>query len=94
MRLGPMLKTLLALPLLIGGSLQAADTEEAKTLVDQHCYQCHGTELYTRTDRKVKSLEGLHRQVQRCELALGLKWFDEEIAGVANYLNTEYYKFK
>jgi mono/diheme cytochrome c family protein len=89
-----MLKPLIALPLLIGGSLQAADPQEAKALVDQHCYQCHGTELYTRPDRKVQSLEGLQRQVKRCELALGLKWFDEEIAAVTDYLNTEYYKFK
>jgi hypothetical protein len=31
--------------------------------------------------------------VQRCELALGLGWFDEEITGVADYLNENYYKF-
>jgi hypothetical protein len=61
-------------------------------LYQEHCLSCHGSEVYTRSDRKVTSLEGLQRQVQRCELALGLRWFDEEIAGVADYLNENYYK--
>jgi len=42
----------------------------------------------------VTSLEGLDRQVRRCELALGLKWFDEEIADMTGYLNTHHYKFQ
>ncbi len=40
------------------------------------------------------SLAGLKKQVQRCELSQGLKWFDEDVDDVVNYLNTTYYKFK
>lgn len=76
------------------GVSQAADIHAGKALTDEHCYQCHGTEVYTRADRKVESLDALGRQVKRCELALGLKWFDEEIENVATYLNQDYYKFK
>ncbi len=72
----------------------AADPVAGKALTDQNCTHCHGTEVYTRADRKVQSLDALHRQVQRCELALGLKWFDEEIANVSSYLNQEYYRLK
>ncbi len=78
----------LALP-----TLASADEEDTAELYQFNCTSCHGAEVYTRTDRKVDSLDALERQVRRCELALGLKWFDEEIASMANYLNTHYYKF-
>ena len=41
----------------------------------------------------VTSLDSLRSQVGRCETALGLKWFDDDIDGVAYYLDREYYKF-
>ncbi|MCP4450195.1 MAG: cytochrome c, partial [Planctomycetes bacterium] len=37
---------------------------------------------------------GLTSQVQRCELSLGLKWFDEDVDDVAGYLNQQFYKFQ
>lgn len=90
-----MLRTPLALFLLgtLAGMSQAADTAGGKALTDQHCYQCHGNEVYTRPDRKIRSLEGLQRQVRRCELNLGLKWFDEDVTNVSAYLSQEFYKF-
>ena len=39
-------------------------------------------------------LLGKERQVQRCELSLGLKWFEEDIDDVTAYLNSNYYNFK
>jgi cytochrome c553 len=91
-----MLRTVpLALVLLaVAGPSHAVNVAGGKTLTDKHCYQCHGNEVYTRSDRKVRSIDALHRQVQRCELALGLKWFDDDIANVSAYLNQEFYKFK
>jgi len=71
----------------------ASETSAVETLYQQHCTSCHQAEVYTRGDRKVTSLEGLHRQVQRCELALNLKWFDDEIADMADYLDQHYYRF-
>jgi cytochrome c553 len=67
---------------------------KAQTLVDVHCIKCHGSEVYTRSDRKVTSRDGLDRQVRRCETALELRWFDEDIAEVAGFLNQRYYHFK
>lgn len=72
----------------------ASASPDAQALYDDNCLRCHGPEVYTRADRKVSSLEGLHRQVQRCELALGLKWFDDEIGSVADLLNERYYKLE
>jgi len=74
--------------------LHAADPAVGKTLVESNCNNCHGTEVYTRADRKVSSYPQLQTQVRRCELALGLKWFDEDIDNAASYLNQEYYKFQ
>lgn len=63
-------------------------------LHQQHCTSCHDDGVYTRPDHRVTTLEGLRKQVQRCELSLGLKWFDEDIEAVTSYLNDNYYKFK
>lgn len=95
MMTGPLrLTAALALPLLLGvnaarGGDEAADPH---ALHEQNCLKCHGTDIYTRPDRKVTSYEGLGRQVRRCETALGLRWFDEDIAAVTGYLNRDFYR--
>jgi cytochrome c553 len=75
-------------------SLQAANLDNGKALVQSNCTKCHDERVYTREDRRVKTLEGLNKQVTRCEQSLGLKWFDEDIADVAAYLNQTYYHFE
>jgi mono/diheme cytochrome c family protein len=72
----------------------AANLERGHQLIETHCQRCHASEVYTRPDRRVSSLPGLHKQVQRCEQMLGLTWFDEDINNAATYLNQEYYKFQ
>jgi len=72
----------------------AAAESGIQDLYDQHCVACHGTEVYTRDERKVTSLPALERQVQRCETALGLRWFDEDISEMTGLLNDRFYHFK
>jgi mono/diheme cytochrome c family protein len=86
--------TLSLIPLLGGTAAQAADVEQGKKLVSEHCQRCHGSEVYTRPDHKVTSLPGLSAQVRRCEQMLGLTWFDDDIENTATYLNQAFYKFK
>ena len=81
--------------------LAAPDVERGKALHDANCTACHSsmfggdaTRIYTRPDRRVKSREGLTRQVQRCNHSLGLQWFDDDVEAVAEYLNQTYYKLK
>ncbi|MCG6862392.1 MAG: cytochrome c [Chromatiaceae bacterium] len=71
----------------------AADDNSAQSLYEQSCVSCHGSEVYTREERKVGSREALESQVRRCEAALELRWFDDEIAGVTQFLNDRYYHF-
>jgi len=75
-------------------TLPAADLEKGKALVAENCTKCHDERVYTRADRRVTTRSGLDQQVQRCELSLGLKWFDDDIENVASYLNQTYYHFK
>lgn len=72
---------------------QAADVHSPEELFQANCVRCHGSEIYTRADRKVTSLPGLHKQVRMCDSMLGLTLFDEDINGIASMLNEKYYKF-
>ncbi len=72
----------------------AADTAQGKKLIDENCYTCHGNDVYTRENRMIQNRPGLTKQVQRCELAQGLQWFDEDVENVAEYLNQQFYHFK
>ncbi|MBK5963066.1 green heme protein [Thiocystis minor] len=92
-RLSVLASTLAGLVLIAGTPAPAVATDDAESLYQTHCIRCHGSEIYTREDRKISSFEGLERQVQRCELSLGLQWFDENISDVAAYLNRHYYQF-
>ena len=73
---------------------QAADIKAGQALHENHCLACHDSSVYSRGDRKVNSLDGLRKQVQRCELSLGLAWHDDEVENVVQYLNSAYYKFE
>lgn len=84
----------LLLPLLLAAPAHAADADKGKELHDKNCLKCHRSEVYTRADHRVTSRAGLDKQVQRCELNLGLRWFDDDIANVAAYLNRDYYHFQ
>ena len=87
--------TFLSLYLLAAGnSLPAADIEKGRKLQQRHCMSCHDDSMYTRDNRRIKSMSSLRTQVQRCESTLGLKWFDTDIDAVAAYLNQSYYHFK
>lgn len=91
---------LAALALCLISAPALADAGHGRELHQQHCVGCHinmtggdGSVLYTRSDRRVRSLAGLQAQVRRCEANLELKWFDEDIEDVVEYLNQAYYRF-
>ncbi|NEV60921.1 c-type cytochrome [Thiorhodococcus minor] len=85
---------LLALCVSSSAVTAATASDDAEALYQEHCVKCHGSEVYTRDDRKVTSYDGLVRQVQRCELSLQLTWFDDEIKDVADYLDSRFYHFQ
>lgn len=72
----------------------AANIENAKVLHQENCTRCHPSGIYTRPYRFVKNLEQLRAQVKQCERMLGLDWSAEIVDDVAEYLNTDFYRFK
>ncbi|MBL3599900.1 MAG: cytochrome c [gamma proteobacterium endosymbiont of Lamellibrachia anaximandri] len=92
-----MLKTVMifaSLSTVISAGTQAADADAGKELVDNNCVRCHNSEIYTRPNRMVTTLPGLHKQVRRCEQMLGLTWFDEDVDNASAHLNEQFYKLK
>ncbi|MBL3527790.1 MAG: cytochrome c [gamma proteobacterium endosymbiont of Lamellibrachia anaximandri] len=92
-----MLKTVMifaSLSTVISAGTQAADADAGKELVDNNCVRCHNSEIYTRPNRMVTTLPGLHKQVRRCEQMLGLTWFDEDVDNASAHLNEQFYKLR
>ena len=89
-----MKRSLIFAALLATGNYVLADAEHGQKLHDEQCMKCHDSGVYTREDRRVADRDALVKQVKRCELNLGLSWFDTDINDVVQYLNQSYYKFK
>ncbi len=78
---------------LLPGSVLAADIDNGADLHFEHCTGCHGDEVYSRENRKMKGLAQLGKQVRFCQNAVGATWFDDEVDDVIEYLNSSYYHF-
>src|SRR5665648_203658 len=57
--------SILLMPSAYAASLPG-DSAEGKRLLDANCMECHQTDIYTRKDRSVQSLDGLKEQVAGC----------------------------
>ena len=67
--------------------------DDGKTLYNNNCTACHGTEVFTRADRRVKDMAGLKKRITQCSYAVEASWFEEEVNAVAGYLNKSFYSF-
>ena len=84
-----------AIPMLLlaaTGAGHSADFDAA-AYHQAECTRCHGTEVYTRDNRRVQSFPMLQAQVERCDANLAKKLFPEDLAQLVDYLNDNYYKF-
>jgi len=75
------------------GQERAPDLANGEKLVTQNCTRCHDDSVYTRPNRRVKTLPGLGKQVRFCKDNLGITWFDDEVNDVIYFLNDRYYHF-
>ena len=75
-------------------SMLPGDAAKGKKLVEAGCTSCHGSEVYTRKDRKIKSIEGLMGQVGKCNTNLARHYSDAQLNDVVKHLNDAYYKFE
>ena len=93
------MKRALLISILISTALLAqpalpADSAQGKKLHDTNCVKCHNTSVYTRQDRKIKSLDALNERLVACTHAAQVTLTDDEQKSIAQYLNEQFYKFK
>ena len=74
--------------------LDAVDLDRGKQLHDEHCVQCHSSDIYTRENSIIFNYSDLDQRIRQCELGNELAWFDEEIKDVLMYLNRSFYGFE
>jgi len=66
---------------------------QGKDLFSKNCTRCHGTDIFIRENRGVKSFEGLKSRVKQCNQAAKSELSDAEISEVVEYLNKNFYKY-
>ena len=76
----------------LAAHVQSADFD-AESFHGTNCTRCHDSSVYTRPNRRVRSLQALDVQVARCDANLGIKLFPEDQAALVNFLNTRFYGF-
>ncbi len=88
---------LLGLSLLNTSIVMANDDSvlaHGKKLHDEKCMSCHKTKVYTREDRRIKTLDALAKQVNFCmKGAAKAEWSSSETNSVIEYVNNKFYKF-
>lgn len=75
-----------------GGAPPQGDAGRGEIL-HEACLGCHGTDLYTAPDRKVRSLDELNKELDRWNDHYNPKFTEKEMADLLAYVNERYYKF-
>jgi len=91
-----MIKTVaVSISLLFAICAYAQEEDGKKLFYDAKCLECHNVaDFKDKKLRKSKSFQAMEGMVSACQIQNNVMWFDEEVHGVARYLNREYYKFK
>jgi hypothetical protein len=87
-----------SLSLLLIASAHAAslpgDGANGKRLLDANCMTCHQTDMFTRKDRKIQSLDALKEQLVACSHAAKKDFSASEMQDLLKYLNDQFYHFE
>ena len=87
-----------SLSVLLAASAYAAslpgDSANGKRLLDANCMTCHQTDIFTREDRKVQSLDALKEQLVACSHAAKQDFSASEMQDLLKYLNDQFYRFE
>lgn len=71
---------------------QPVTASRGQLLYENHCQGCHTSQLHIREQRRARSIDELRGWVARWATTQQLRWGDEEIGEVTNYLNQRYYR--
>lgn len=86
-----LLVTVMLLAACDGGTIKGDAARGAE--LHKICLDCHGTELYARPDRKVKSEDGLRKELLRWGDYYNPALTEQDIDDLYAYLNRDFYKF-
>jgi mono/diheme cytochrome c family protein len=70
------------------------DSANGQRLLDANCVTCHQTDIFTRKDRKVQSLDALKEQLVACSHAAKKDFSTTEMQDLLKYLNDQFYHFE
>ncbi len=70
------------------------DSANGERLLDANCMACHQTDIFTRKDRKVQSLDALKEQLVACSHAAKKDFSASEMQDLLKYLNDQFYHFE
>jgi mono/diheme cytochrome c family protein len=86
----------------LANPFHGARIEAGEEIHADQCVACHagkfggkdGSDIYTRSNRRVTSPDALRQQLTACTTMLNLGLFPEDENDIAAYLNMHYYKFE
>lgn len=70
------------------------DVADGKRLHDGACMGCHNTDVYTRKDRVVQSVDALKEQLVSCSHMARAELSTSEMQYLLKYLNEQFYHFR
>jgi mono/diheme cytochrome c family protein len=70
------------------------DSANGKALLEANCMACHQTDIFTRKDRQVQSLDALKQQLVACSHAAKKDFTASEMQDLLKYLNDQFYHFE
>ncbi|WP_236589641.1 c-type cytochrome [Ramlibacter aurantiacus] len=62
-------------------------------LYDNHCIECHSTQMHWRDQRLATDWSSLKAQVRRWQATAHLGWSEEDIDAVTRHLNETIYRY-
>jgi len=69
------------------------DAKRGELLYATHCMACHSDQVHWRDTKLATDWKSLQSEVDRWQALSGLRWNPQDIADVARYLNTVYYRY-
>jgi len=84
----------LALAPVYAAPFAKGDPAIGMALHNKSCLSCHGTSVYSRPERKIKTAAQLAARISACNANTGANWFPAEEEHVSAYLNQNFYHFK
>ena len=75
-------------------SWMPGDSADGSFLHDANCLGCHDTGIYTRKDRRIRSLDALKGQLANCSHMANQQFSAIEMQNIIKYLNDQFYQFR